>query len=85
MYGNTMVAEFGWWQLLAAWAIIGAIALVAFGASQFTSLFDVSQAGLSSNRLTSPRHDPAAHAPPSNVLDPFYDETETSGRNSSQH
>ena len=80
-----MVAEFGWWHLLAAWVVIGVIALLAFGASQFTPVFDFPQAGPSSNRLTTPRHDPVANAPPSNAIDPFYDEAEREERHSGPH
>ena len=75
-YRNTMVAQFGWQHLLAAWAIVTVIAAIAFGAFGSPRAFDLAQADSASRGLTIPWHDSAAHNPPSNVIDPFYGETE---------
>jgi hypothetical protein len=49
-------------------------------------VFDFALAGPASHSLTNPRHDPAAaHNPPSNVIDPFYDETEMNERHAGRH
>jgi hypothetical protein len=85
-----MVTQFGWRHLFAACGIATAVAAAALSMSELPRLFDFAQAGPTSHRLTSPRHDPAASNPPaysprSNAFDPLYDETERDERHSGQH
>jgi hypothetical protein len=80
-----MLAQFGWRHLLAASVIATVITTIALSMSALPSLFDLAPAGPASHRLTNPRHDPAASHPPSNALDPFYDQPEMGGRHSGQH
>jgi len=59
--GGTMVAQFGWGQLLAALVIASAIAAISLSMSALPSLFDFAQAGSASQRLANRQHDPAAY------------------------
>jgi len=82
-YSNTMVAQFGWRHLLAAWAIVTVIAAIVLGTFGLPRAFDLAQAP-ASHGLANPRHDSAAHNPPSNMIDPFYGETEMDHRHAGQ-
>ena len=81
-----MIAHVGWRHLFATWCIVIVIAAIALGMSGLPRVFDFALAGPASHSLTNPRHDPAAaHNPPSNVIDPFYDETEMNERHAGRH
>jgi hypothetical protein len=84
-YSNTMIPQFGWRHLLAAWAIVTAIATIALLTFGLPRAFDLARADTASHGLTNPWHDSAAHNPPSNVSDPFYRETEMNQEHAGQH
>ena len=84
-YSNTMVAQFGWRHLLAAWGIVTVIGAIALGTFGLPRASDFAQADPASRGLTNPWHDSAVHNPPTNVIDPFYGETERDGRHTGQH
>ena len=80
-----MIAHVDWRHLFATWCIVIAIAAIALGMSGLPRVFVFSLADPASHSLTNPRHDSAAHNPPSNVIDPFYGETEMDERAAGRH
>lgn len=79
-YSRTMVAQFGWRHVLAAWSIVIVIAAMVLGTFGLLRAFDIEQADPASRGLTNPRHDSAAHNPPTNVIDPFYGGEQRTGQ-----